>query len=423
MKFSKEEINKKAKHCLGCKVKMCKNGCPLGNDITEFISYIKEDKYKEAYEKLCETTVLSSVCGRICPHKSQCEGSCVRGIKGESVSIGNLEAYIGDIAIEKGYKIPKFTDYEKNQNIAIIGGGPCGLTAAATLKRNGYNVTIYEKYDKLGGILRHGIPDFRLEKEVLDKQIDKILELGINVKYNCVLGEDYTLDELEQKYDAVLLAFGSNVSSKMGIEGEELNGVYGGNELLETANHPDYKEKKVAVIGGGNVAMDTARTINRLGAKEVKVIYRRAEKQMPAEIKEIQDAKNEGIEFLFQTNIVKIIGDKTVDKIECIKTELIKKEGETREVPVDIQGSNYTIDMDYVVMAVGSKVEQELVKSLGVELTSRGNIKVNENYMTSKNKVFAAGDLSGAKATVAWASRSGREAASEIINFLKKDCK
>lgn len=421
MKFSKEEINEKANHCLGCKVKMCKNGCPLGNDITEFISYIKEDKYKEAYEKLCETTVLSTVCGRICPHKSQCEGSCVRGIKGESVSIGNLEAYIGDISIKNGYKIPKFTEEEKKEKVAIIGGGPCGLTAAANLARNGYNVTIYEKYDKLGGILRHGIPEFRLEKEVLDKQIEKILELGINVKYNAILEENYTLDELEQNYDAILLAFGANVSSKMGVEGEELGGVYGGNELLENANHPDYNEKKVAVIGGGNVAMDTARTIKRLGAKEVKVIYRRAEKQMPAEIKEIQDAKSEGVEFLFQTNIIKIIGDKNVEKIECIKTELIKKEGETREVPVDIVDSNFFMDMDYVVMAVGSKADEKVVKNLGVELTSRGNIKVNENYMTSKNKVFAAGDLSGAKATVAWASRSGREASKEIMGFLDKN--
>ncbi len=420
MKYSKEEISNKANHCLGCKVKMCQKGCPLGNDITQFIAYVKEEKYEEAYHVLCDTTVLSPICGRICPHKSQCEGSCVRGIKGESVSIGNLEAYLGDLAIENGYEIPKFTEEKKNKKIAIVGGGPAGLTASAHLARYGYDVTIYEKYSKLGGILRHGIPEFRLEKEVLDKQIEKILDLGIKVKYGQTLGKDYLLEDLEKGYDAVFLGFGANISSKMGIPGEELNGVYGGNELLEHNTHPDYTGKKVAVIGGGNVAMDTSRTIKRLGAKEVTVIYRRAEKQMPAERKEIEDAKAEGIKFLFQTNLVKIIGQEKVEDIECIKTELVKKEGETREVPVDIVGSNYEIPMDYVVMAVGSKTEEALVKSLGVELTSRGNIKVDENYMTSRVKVFAGGDLSGTKATVAWASRSGREAANAIMKFLEK---
>ncbi len=271
-----------------------------------------------------------------------------------------------------------------------------------------------------GGILRHGIPEFRLDRYILDKQIEKILSLGIEVKYGVSLGKDYLLEDLEKEYDAIFLAFGANISSKMGIQGEDLEGVYGGNELLENNTHPDYTNKKVAVIGGGNVAMDTARTIKRRGAEEVTVIYRRAEKQMPAEQKEIEDAKKEGVKFLFQTNIVKVLGDKKVEKIECIKTELIKKEGETREVPVDIIGSNYEMPMDYVVMAVGSKVEEKLVKSLGVDLTPKGNIKIDENYMTSKNKVFAGGDLSGTKATVAWASRSGRDASVKIMEFLER---
>lgn len=420
MDIINDKIRKKALYCLGCKVKMCQKGCPLGNDVTEFIRLVKEEKFKEAYEVLCKTTVLQPICGRICPHKSQCEGSCVRGIKGESVSIGDLEAFIGDLAIEKGYKIPKFTDEVKNKKIAVIGGGPAGISCAANLARNGYKVTILEKYDKLGGILRHGIPNFRLDKNILDKQIEKILELGIEVRYNSVLGKDYTIESLQNDYDAIFLAFGANISSKMGIEGENLNEVYGGNELLEYNNHPNYTNKSVCVIGGGNVAMDTARTIKRLGAPSVKVIYRRSEREMPAEKKEIEDAKQEGIEFLFQNNIVKVIGDRKVEKIECIKTELIRKEGETRLVPVNIEGSNYEIPMDYVVMAVGSIAEKEVVSKLNVELTKWGNIQVDENYMTSKKGVFAGGDLSGTKATVAWASRSGREAAEAIMKYLER---
>lgn len=420
MNIEKEEIIKKAEHCLGCKVKMCQKGCPLGNDITEFIRFVKQEKYKEAYEVLSNTTILQPICGRICPHKSQCEGSCVRGIKGESVSIGDLEAYIGDLAIENNYEIPKFTNELKNKKIAIIGGGPAGLSCAAHLARNGYKVTIYEKYDKLGGILRHGIPDFRLDKSILDKQIERILRLGIETKYNQTLGKNITIQKLENEYDAVFLAFGANISSKMGIANEDLEGVYGGNELLENGNHPNYTGKTVSVIGGGNVAMDTARTIKRLGAKSVKVIYRRSEEEMPAERKEIEDAKREGIEFLFQNNIVKVLGDKKVEKIECIKTELIEKEGETRKVPIDIEGSNYIMDMDYVVMAVGSKPEKDIVDNLELKLTKRGNIEIDENHMTSKEKIFAGGDLGGEKQTVAWASRSGRDAANGIMKFLEK---
>lgn len=415
-----EDMRRKANYCLGCKVKMCQKGCPLGNDITEFIKCIKQEDYEKAYEVLTNTTVLQPICGRICPHKSQCEGSCVRGIKGESVSIGELEAYVGDLGIKNNYKIPKFTDENKKERVAVIGGGPCGLSCAANLARNGYKVTIYEKYDKLGGILRHGIPDFRLDKSILDKQIEKILDLGIEVKYGVSLGRDYKLEDLEKQYDAIFLAIGANVSCKMGIEGENLDGVFGGNELLEFSNHPNYKDKKVCVIGGGNVAMDTARTIKRLGAESVKIIYRRAEEQMPAEKKEIQDAKNEGIEFLFQNNIVKILGNNKVEEIECIKTELIQKEGESRKVPVNIEGSNYTMPMDFVVMAVGSKAEKEVVSNLNIELNKWGNVKVDEYYRTSKENIFAGGDLSGTKATVAWASRSGRDASKEIMKFLEK---
>ena len=263
----------------------------------------------------------------------------------------------------------------------------------------------------------HGIPEFRLPKDIVQNTINQIIDLGVKYELGRELGKDLNLSQLQKDYDAVFLGFGANKSTNMGIQGEDLAGVYGGNELLEYENHPDYNGKIVSVIGGGNVAMDCARTIKRLGAKEVKIIYRRAEAQMPADKKEIQAAKDEGIEFLFQNNIVKIIGQDKVQKLECIKTKLVKKEGETRESPVNIEGSNYIIDMDIVVMALGSKSE-DFVMDLGLKLNKWNLIEVDENNMTSIPGIFAGGDIAGAKATVAWAARSGRDAAYSIMNYL-----
>ena len=259
----------------------------------------------------------------------------------------------------------------------------------------------------------HGIPDFRLPREIVEKTINNILNLGIEVKYNQELGKNLFINELEKGYDNIILAFGANVSSNLGIEGEDLEGVHGGNELLESKVHPEYTDKTVIIIGGGNVAMDTSRTIKRLGAKKVIVAYRRAREQMPAEQKEIEDAINEGVEFLFQNNIVRIIGNKKVEKVELIKTELVKKEGEERLHPRDIFGSNYEIDADIVVKAIGAH-PQEFVKELGLELNKKGTIKVDENGQTSNPKIYAIGDLAGNIATVAWAAKSGRDV-SEII--------
>lgn len=420
------EVINKANYCLGCKVKPCSiKGCPLNNDIPQFIEYIKQNNYYEAYKTLCNTTVLPGICGRICPHMKQCQGSCVRGMKGNPVSIGELESFVYDKAKEKGYTLrDSFEDIKEksntvlNKKVAIIGGGPCGLTAAAYMAKEGIKVTIYERYDYLGGLLMYGIPEFRLSKDIVNKTIKDILDLGVEVKYNKELGKNLNLSELEIGYDAVFLSSGANISSKLGVEGENLEGVYGGNELLEYNNHPDYKGKIVAVVGGGNVAMDCARTIKRMGAKEVKVIYRRARKQMPAEDKEVEDAINEGIIFLYQNNIVRIIGTNKVEKVELIKTELKQKEGETRLVPVNIENSNYIIDVDCVVMALGSKPDN-FVAELGIELDKWGNIKIDENYKTSNDKIYAGGDIAGVKKTVAWAAYSGREAAKKIIEGLK----
>lgn len=379
---------------------------------------MKEKKYKEAYELLCKTTVLQPICGRICPHSKQCQGSCVKKISYTAVEIGKLEAFIGDMAIKENWDIPKFTDKKINKKVAVVGGGPAGLTCSAFLARSGYSVTIYEKYNSLGGIIEHGIPEFRLNRDILNKTINKILKLGIEVKYNTELGKDITISELEKNYDAIFLSFGANISSKMGIEGEELPEVLGGNELLESKNYPNFKGKKVAVIGGGNVAMDVCRTIKRQGANNVTVIYRRSREEMPAEQLEIEDAIKDGVDFLYKTNILKIIGNKHVEKVECIKTKLIKKEGENRLSPINIEGSNFILDVDYVIMAVGSKAQTDLIKKLDLEITNKGRIAINEIYQTTKEKIFAGGDLAGAKGTVAWAARAGKEAAKSIDKFL-----
>lgn len=420
-----EIIKEKAQYCLGCKKPQCRTGCPLGNHIPDFIAQMKEENYEKAYEVLTQTTVLSALCGRICPHEKQCQGKCIRGIKGKPVSIGELEAAVGDWALQNKDSLrnsflkqgmPIKTNGKK---VAVIGGGPAGLTCAAFLRKQGYEVTIYEKQKDLGGILKRGIPEFRLQNEVVEQTINQILNLGIHVKYEQELGRNLNLETLENEYNAIFLSIGANIPRKMMIPGEELQGVYGGNSLLEKGNHPDYTGKIVSVIGGGNVAMDCARTIKRLGAKRVIVIYRRSEEEMPAERKEIEDAKQEGIEFLFLNNITKVLGNEKVEKIECIKTKLVQKEGENRKSPVDIDGSNYIMDMDYVIMAVGGKPDSEILEKSGLTINQKKYVEINEDNQTSHPKVFAGGDIAGQKSTVAWAARDGREVAIKINEFLK----
>lgn len=411
-------FKEKVDYCLGCINKNCKMGCPLSNNITEAIRLAKDGNLEGAYKEFSKTSVLSSVCGRVCPHTKQCQGKCVRGIKGESVQIGEIETEIGDYGLY--YNIP-FENIEKSEKldkkIAVIGSGPCGITCAAKLKALGVEtVDLYEKKSYLGGLLIHGIPEFRLPKKIVKKTYDKIIDLGINVYLNCELGKDIALESLIKKYDAIFLAIGANVSTKMGIEGENLDGVYGANELLEYKNYPDFEGKTVIISGGGNVAMDMSRTAKRLGAKNVFVVYRRAYEQMPAETKEIKEAYDEGIDFLYQNNIVKILGKDKVEAIECIKTELVDK-GEGRLSPVNVEGSNYNIDADYVIMAIGSKLEEKVVDE--VTKDKWGKIQIDEEYKTNIDKVYAAGDAAGVKSTIAWASFSGREAAVCIYNNLK----
>ena len=412
------KLKEKVDYCLGCINKNCKEGCPLSNDITQSIKYAKDGDLELAYKEFSKTSFLSSICGRICPHTKQCQGKCVRGIKGEPVDIGYIESVVGDYGLDNNIPFENVENKEIiSKKVAVIGSGPCGITCAAKLKQLGVEtVDIYDKKSYLGGLLIHGIPEFRLPKKIVEKTYEKIIDLGINVHLNTELGKDISLGELREKYDAVFIAIGSNISTFMGIKGETLEGVYGGNELLEFKDFPDFSGKIVMVNGGGNVAMDVSRTIKRLGAKDVYVIYRRAEEQMPAEKKEIKEAKEEGIKFLFQNNIVRIIGNEKVEKIECIKTGLVDK-GEGRLSPVNIDGSNYLLDIDYLVMAIGSKMEEGIVDS--VEKNEWGKISIDEQYRTNIEKVYAAGDVAGVKSTVAWASFSGKEAARNIYEDLK----
>ncbi|MBP5684129.1 MAG: FAD-dependent oxidoreductase [Bacilli bacterium] len=402
-----------ANYCLSCINKPCVTGCPLGNNITDFIKMMKEDKLEDAFNILIETTYLSSICGRICPHSNQCEGKCIRGLKGNPVSIGELEAFIGDLALNNNWPIKM--EEEKNYHVAIIGSGPSSLSCAYHLRRNGIKVTIYEKYNSLGGIMRHSIPDFRLDKTFLDKTIDRLLNMGVDVKYNMILGENLTLFDLSQ-YDGVYIGIGANESKELNVHGANLDGVIGGNILLENHLDVDFNNKKVIVYGGGNVAMDVARTIKRKYNSEVSVVYRRNEYLMPADKKEVEEAKRDNINFIFQTNIVKVHGEDHINAIEVVDTSLLST-GFGKPSVVDIPDSNHMIPCDYLLVCIGSK-PYKVTSSLGLLLDEDGYIKVDDNYHTSNPKVYAGGDIIKTNQTVAYAARSGIEAAKQIINDL-----
>ena len=406
------EIKKLADFCVSCVTKPCQLGCPLNNDITSFIKNVKNDNYEEAFKTLSNTTVMPAICGKVCPHEKQCQGSCVKRVSYEAVKIGDIESFIGDLAIENNWKFLKKD--KKNKKVLVVGSGPAGLTCAAFLAKEGYQITLYEKHDYLGGLLYHGIPAFRLNKDLVKKAIDKILDLGIEVHTNMALGKDFNLEEVKDKYDAIFLGIGANVSKMMEIPGEDLTGVYSCNELLEKAIYPDYTDKKVCVIGGGNVAMDVARTIKRLGAKEVTILYRRGKEDMSAEKVEIKETVLDDVKFLYKTKLVKILGEDKVQKIECINTKL-----NDEEKYVDIDDSNFILDADYVVMAIGSKADDVVLRTLGLKRLEAGYLSTNDNDQTSDEKIFAAGDLTGTKSTVAWACRKGRDAAYSIIEYLE----
>ena len=395
--MNNRKIASLANNCVSCVTKPCQIGCPLNNDITSFIKEIKNKDYQEAFKILSKTTVMMPICGRICPHQKQCEGACVKGVSHKSVSIGSLESFIGDMWLKKHWPIPVLE--ETNKKVAVIGAGPAGLTCAAFLRRNGIGVTIYEKHDYLGGLLIHGIPDFRLPRTVVKNVTTSIINLGIEVKYNQILGKNISLNELLKKYDAIFLGVGANISNKLDIPGENLPNVYGANELLENRPKINYKNKTFVIIGGGNTAMDAARTIKRKGANVI-VIYHKTSTLMPALKHEVKSAKKEGIAFIYSTSVTKIIGKKNVSKVEIKTNERISQ-----------------ISCDYVIRAIGSHPDA-LPKKVKIEKNGH-NIKIDSDGRTSIDKVFAGGDIAGTKSTVSWASRSGRNAAYAIIKYLQ----
>ncbi len=433
--YTEDMAVEEAQRCLNCKSRPCMKGCPVCVKIPEFIALVAERKFEEAYNKIQETSSLPAICGRVCPQESQCEKYCVRGIKGESVGIGRLERFVADWHMEHGedkVEIPE----KKGKKVAVVGAGPSGLTCASDLAKMGYDVSIFEAFHTPGGVLMYGIPEFRLPKKIVQKEIEKLKAYGVEINTNMVIGKVLSVDELlnDEGFSAVFIGTGAGLPSFMKIEGESLNGVYSANEFLTRINlmkaykFPDYDTpiyfgKNVAVVGGGNVAMDAARSAKRLGAENVYIIYRRSEEEMPARLEEVHHAKEEGIDFRILCNPTKILGDEGwVKGIECIKMELGEPDASGRRRPVPIEGSEFCLDVDSVVIAIG-QTPNPLIKNTtpDMETNKWGCIVAKEETgETSKKGVYAGGDAVTGAATVILAMGAGKTAAQSIDEYLSK---
>ena len=434
--YTPDEATQEASRCLTCLRPTCRNGCPVEVEIPSFIKLIKEGKFIEAAWKVKEKNALPAVCGRVCPQEIQCESLCILGKKGEPVAIGNLERFVADYEREKGeIKIPE-KPKPTGKKVAIIGAGPGGLTCAADLIKSGHQVTLYEALHKPGGVLIYGIPEFRLPKVMVEKEVEYIKKLGVEVVVNAVIGNLHTVNELlnEHGYDACFIATGAGLPIFLGIPGESLNGIYSANEFLTRANlmkaylFPEYdtpikRGKKVAVFGGGNVAMDSARVALRLGAKKVYLIYRRSEAEMPARKAEVHHAHEEGIEFMFLTNPVRFIDDGhgNLSRVECMKMELGEPDQSGRRKPIPVKDSKFQIEIDVAIPALGTRSNPLLLKTIpDLKLNKRGYIVAEEGTgMTSKPAVFAGGDIVTGSATVILAMGAGKKAAKAINEYLK----
>lgn len=431
--YTEEMALEEAQRCLQCKNRPCVAGCPVNVQIPDFIKLITEGKYEKAYGKIRETNSLPAICGRVCPQESQCEQLCVRAKKGESVGIGRLERFAADWFMANRESVAETVE-KKNKKVAVIGSGPAGLTCAGDLAKLGYDVTVFEAFHVPGGVLMYGIPEFRLPKALVQKEIETVRKLGVNIMTNMVIGKVYSLDELtEEGYQAIFVGSGAGLPSFMGIPGENLNGVYSANEFLTRINlmkaykYPEYDTpvrvgKSVAVVGGGNVAMDAARCAKRLGAERVCIVYRRSEAEMPARLEEVHHAKEEGIIFKLLTNPTKVLGtdDGWVKGMECVEMELGEPDASGRRRPVVKQGSEYVIDVETVVIAIGQS-PNPLIKSTtpGLETQKWGGIIVEEETgATSKKAVYAGGDAVTGAATVILAMGAGKKAAKAIDEYL-----
>jgi glutamate synthase (NADPH/NADH) small chain len=429
--YTEEEAVEEASRCLNCKNPRCVGGCPVSINIPAFIEHVKERNFEKAYEIISESSALPAVCGRVCPQESQCEGVCIRGIKGEAVAIGKLERFVADWAREHGIK-PKTNAPKNGHKVAVFGSGPSGLTCAGDLAKLGYEVTIFEALHKTGGVLVYGIPEFRLPKdEVVAAEVENVKSLGVKIETNVVVGKSVTIDQLmeDEGYEAVFIGSGAGLPRFMGIPGEQSNGVFSANEFLTRnnlmkayLNHdtPISRGKKVVVVGGGNVAMDAARTALRLGA-EVHVVYRRSEAELPARAEEVHHAKEEGIIFDLLCNPVEIHEDEEgwVKSVTCIRMELGEPDESGRRRPVEIEGSEFEIDADTVIMSLGTS-PNPLISSTteGLETNRRKCIEADENGKTTKAYVYAGGDAVTGAATVILAMGAGKAAAKGIDEAL-----
>ena len=440
--YSEETAIDEANRCLNCKTMPCVDGCPVKIHIPEFITKIKEGEFEEAYRIITKSSSLPAVCGRVCPQESQCESKCVRGIKGESVGIGRLERFVADwhntFCTEEPVK-----PQSNGHKVAIVGSGPSGLTCAGDLAKKGYEVTVFEALHTAGGVLVYGIPEFRLPKKIVAKEVETLEKLGVKIETNVVIGKTLTIDELmESGFEAVFVGSGAGLPNFMGIPGEALNGVYSANEFLTRSNlmrsyldnpeTPIMKGGNVAVVGGGNVAMDAARTALRLGADKVYIVYRRSMEELPARHEEVEHAIEEGIEFMLLCNPTEIMGYNNPDDardpkngfvkgMKCIRMELGEPDEKGRRRPVEVEGSEFIIDVDTVIMSIGTS-PNPLIKSTteGLEVNKWGGIVVNEDGLTSRNAVYAGGDAVTGAATVISAMGAGKTAAKAIDEALNK---
>ena len=440
--YTEEQAIDEANRCLNCKNMPCVSGCPVKIHIPEFISKIKEGDFEGAYQIITRSSSLPAVCGRVCPQEVQCESKCVRGIKGESVGIGRLERFVADWHNTFCREEPVKPE-SNGHKVAIVGSGPSGLTCAGDLAKNGFDVTVFEALHTAGGVLVYGIPEFRLPKKIVAKEVDTLKKLGVKIETNVVIGKTLTVDELfDMGYEAVFIGSGAGLPNFMGIPGEALCGVYSANEFLTRSNlmksyldnpeTPIMKGGKVAVVGGGNVAMDAARTALRLGAEKVYIVYRRSMDELPARREEVEHAEEEGIEFHLLCNPVEILGynnpeDKRDPKngfvtgMRCVRMELGEPDERGRRRPVEIANSEFVLEVDTVIMSIGTS-PNPLIKSTtdGLEVNSRGGIVVNEDGLTSRKSVYAGGDAVTGAATVISAMGAGKTAAKAIADALKK---